>query len=646
MVNQLLQTLLSGLVTGCVYGVIALGFTLIYNVSGVVNLAQGDFFAAGAFIAFAAVQWLALPLWLAGLVAVAAVALLGLALERFVIRPAHDAAIAILLVLTVGASLIAQGVLLIVFGGDAKALPGFGKQNPFSVGGIRFVPQDLWLFAFVAVVVVALAVFLRRTNTGIAMRATAMNQAGAAVTGINARAIRLVAFGISGGLGAAAAVFAAPITFISYNSGTDLGLKAFVAAVLGGIGNPVGAVAGGIGLGIAEALSGGYISSLYSDVIAFAILLAALFYRSFRTRESIAPSFAVRAVFSRIPEGRWRWGVSGAALVVGAALPILVVNGYVVSLLTLVVLYAAVVVGLDLLRGYTGVISLGHAAFMGIGAYATAILTTAHGWSPLQAMAVGMVISAAAAALFALVSVRLSGYNLALATLAFAVIFEGLTRGLTGLTGGSSGIGGVGDFTLLGLDFSAPWAQLYLALAVFAGVYAWSRALVRRQPGRMMKAVHADELAARSLGINPARVKTKVFILSAVIASALGSLYANFQHFVSPDQFGVAVSLLLLTMLVIGGEGTLWGGVIGVLFFKWVPEYFSAFSNYELLIEGVLLTVVLIAFPSGAAGGLMKAANWMWGLIGSRDHGPVQAQPEASALSARSPGSISEKVDT
>jgi len=614
-VNQLLQILASGLITGCVYGIIALGFTLIYNVSGVVNLAQGDFFVTGALVALGLTKWAHLPLWAAALIAVAIVALLSLALDRFVLRPARDAAIAILLVLTVGVSMIVQGVLLIVYGGDAKALPPFGEQSPISLGGVQLIPQDLWLFGLVAVVVAGLVCFLRLTNIGIAMRATAMSAFGASLTGINTSSVRMWAFSISGAIAAGAAIFAAPITFVGYESGSMLGIKAFVAAVIGGLGRPVSAVIGGLGLGIAESLSAGYISSVYSNVIAFAILLVALIYRSLRKQELTGTSFAVKATFTKLPEGRWRRGASVVGIAAALLFPFILADDYTVSLAALLVVYAIVLLGLDLLRGYTGMISLGHAAFMGIGAYSTALLTTKYGWSPLAALLIALPICAVLSWLFAAVCARLSGYNLALATLGFAVIFEGLLRGLTTITGGSSGVGGIGDLSLFGYTFSSLQSQLYLVIVIFVLLYAWMRAAVRRQPGRVMKAVHADELAARSLGIDPNRTKIKIFVLSAMIATAMGSVYAHFQHFASPDQFGLTASLVLLTMLVIGGEGTLWGVLIGVGVLKLLPEYFSGLAQYQLLITGVLLTGVLLLFPTGAAGGLMRLVNALWDRI-------------------------------
>lgn len=616
--TQLLQFLLSGVVIGCVYGIIALGFTLIYNVSGVVNLVQGDFFVAGAFIALGLMQWTGLPLWAAALVAVAAVALLGVILERFVIRLAKDASISILLVLTVGASMIVEGIMLIVYGGDAKGLPPIGKQTTMSFGGVHFIAQDLWLFGFVAVVVVGLFLFLRTTNTGIAMRATQMSVFGASVTGINTSGVRLWAFGISGAIGAGAAIFAAPITFVGYDSGTMFAIKAFVAAVLGGLGKPIGAVLGGIGLGIAEALSSGYISSLYSDVIAFAILLIALIYRSLGKQQLTTKLFVVRATFSKLPQGRWRRWMTLLGIAAALLFPLTLTNDFMISLAALLVVYIIVLLGLDLLSGYTGMISLGHAAFMGIGAYSTALLTTKGGWSPMAALVIGMLITALVSWLFALISVRLEGFTLALATMAFAVIFEGLMRGLVGITGGSSGLGGIGDLSLFGFTFSSLMSQLYLVIVIFLLMYAWMRMAMRRQPGRIMNAIHGDELAARSLGISPSRTKTKVFVLSAVIASAMGSIYAHFQHFATPDQFGLTASLLLLVMLTVGGEGTLWGVIVGVAIIKLLPQYFSALAEYQLLINGALLTAVLLLLPGGAAGGLMRLTNVLWDRIHSR----------------------------
>jgi ABC-type branched-subunit amino acid transport system permease subunit len=626
--TQFLQILLSGLISGAIYATVALGFTLIYNVSGVVNLAQGDFFAAAALITLGFVETNRLPFWLSAVIAVALIAILSVLMERLVIRPAGSAAIAIRLVLTVGVSMVVQGALLVRYGGDAKALPPFGAQHPFTIGSVRAVPQDLWLFGLVTAIAVALTLFLRRTNAGIAMRATAANPFGAGLTGIDTSRIRALAFGISGAIAAVTAIFGASITFVGYDGGAMLGVKAFVAAVLGGLGRPGGAIAGGLALGIAESLSTGYISSVYSNVIAFAILLVALLYRSIRGREVSFASFTVQTVFSDLPAGKWRHAASFAGVVALLAVPLLLTNDYVVTVASLIVVFAIVLLGLDLLRGYTGMISLGHAAFMGIGAYSTAILAGQHGWSPISAMIIALPISAAVALLLSLACARLSGYNLALATMAFAVIFEGLTVGLAKVTGGASGLGGVGDFSLFGISFTSPQSQLYLVIVVFVLLYAWMRAAVRRQPGRIMKAVHADELAARSLGINPDRTKVRIFVLSALIATAMGSIYAHFEHFASPDEFGLTASLLLLTILVVGGEGTLWGVLIGLAVLKLLPEYFSGLAQYQLLITGVLLTLVLLVFPSGAAGGLIRLTNWLWRRASARGGQNVTVQPQ------------------
>lgn len=637
--TQLLQIVLSGLISGAIYAAIALGFTLIYNVSGVVNLAQGDFFAAAALVALGFVQTNGYPLWLAALLAVVLVAVVALAMERLVIRPAAGSAIAIRLVLTVGVSMIVQGALLIRFGGDAKALPAFGEQTPLAVGSVQVTPQVLWLFGLVIVVAAALTLFLRRTTAGIAMRATAANPFGAGLTGVDTSRVRAWAFGISGAIAAVTAVFGASITFVGYDSGAMLGVKAFVAAVLGRLGRPGGAIAGGLALGMAESLSAGYISSLYGNVIAFAILLVALLYRSLRSREQSFTTFTVQTVFSVLPEGRWRHAATAVGIAALLVLPLALTNGYVVSLASLVVIFAVVLLGLDLLRGYTGMISLGHATFMGIGAYSTAILVGRHGWSPIAAMVAALPVSAAVAWLLSKACARLSGYNLALATMALAVIFEGLLDGLADLTGGASGLGGIGDFSLFGLELSSPQAQLYLVIAIYILVYAWMRAAVRRQPGRLLKAVHSDELAARSLGIDPDRTKVRVFVLSALIATVMGSLYAHFEHFASPDEFGLTTSLLLLTILVVGGEGTLWGGLIGLAILKVLPEYFSALAQYQLLITGVLLTVVLLGFPAGAAGGLVRLTNWLWRRVNMPPRPPTAAQRELVEVGTNGNGS-------
>jgi len=272
---QLLQYLLSGLTVGAIYALVALGFSIIYNASQVINFAQGEFVMIGG---MATVSLIAagLPLPLAAVLAVAATTLVGLALEKFAVERARGASVVTLIIITIGASILLRGLAGLVWDKNLHALPAFSGERPIAIGGATLLPQSLWVIGVTLAVVAALWWFFNRTLHGKAMLATSHNRLAAQLVGISVRRVLLVSFGLSAALGALAGILIAPITFTAWDVGVMLGLKGFAAAILGGLGSGPGAVLGGLLLGLIEALSAGYVSSAYKDVIAFAIILVVL----------------------------------------------------------------------------------------------------------------------------------------------------------------------------------------------------------------------------------------------------------------------------------------------------------------------------------------------------------------------------------
>jgi len=278
MSGQLAQYLATGLTVGAVYALVAVGFSIIYNASGVINFAQGEFVMIGGMSAVSLAAT-GLPLVVAIPLAVAATTLAGLALERLAIAPARGAPVVTLIIITIGASIFLRGLATIVWDKKLHALPAFSGDRPIELLGAAVVPQSLWVIGATGVVVGALWWFFGRTRLGKAMLATAHNRLAAQLVGINVRHVLAAAFALSAALGALAGILVAPITLTSYDVGVMLGLKGFAAAILGGLGSGPGAVAGGLLLGVLESLSAGYVSSAYKDVIAFVILLGVLFLR-------------------------------------------------------------------------------------------------------------------------------------------------------------------------------------------------------------------------------------------------------------------------------------------------------------------------------------------------------------------------------
>jgi len=273
---EFLQFAFSGLTVGAVYALVALGFTLIYNASGVVNFAQGEFVMLGGmstvFLAIAGV-----PLPLAALIAVIVAVAIGLALHRFAIEPARGASPVTLIMITIGASIFLRGAAQIVFDKRFHSLPPLLGADPIRFDGASILPQSLVVLAGAAIVVVLLWAVIDRTLLGKAVIATAVNRLAARLVGINTRRIVDFSFAVSAAIGAVAGILVTPITLTSYDVGTLLALKGFAAAMLGGIGSAPGAVAGGLIVGLLEAFSAGYISSNYKDAVAFLVILAVLF---------------------------------------------------------------------------------------------------------------------------------------------------------------------------------------------------------------------------------------------------------------------------------------------------------------------------------------------------------------------------------
>src|SRR5450830_728677 len=277
MLAQFLQFLFSGLTVGSAYALAALGFTIIYNTSGVINFAQGEFIMLGGMLA-ALLAGAGLPLALAIVIAVVATCAIGLLMEKVVIEPAQNAQVVTLIIITIGASLTIRGLVQIWLGKGTHALAPFSGDTPIVMFGASLLPQSLWVLGVTLLIVLALSWFFGRTLLGKAMLATSHNRLAAQLVGINVCLVLFLSFGLSAALGAVAGILIAPITLTSYDVGVMLGLKGFAAAILGGLGSGIGAVIGGLVLGIAETMSAGYLSSAYKDAIAFVIILAVLFF--------------------------------------------------------------------------------------------------------------------------------------------------------------------------------------------------------------------------------------------------------------------------------------------------------------------------------------------------------------------------------
>lgn len=288
-----------------------------------------------------------------------------------------------------------------------------------------------------------------------------------------------------------------------------------------------------------------------------------------------------------------------ALALVAVLVPVGVENDYYLSVLVLVALNAMAVVGLVLLMGFAGQVSIGHAAFYGLGAYVSGILTSRWGWPVPPAFLAAVILTGGVAYVVGRPALKLRGHYLAMATLAMGEIFHIVFNEMNFLTGGPSGLAGIPGFSFLGFEFDSDRRYYYLAWGFLLAVLLVSINMMNSRSGRAIRSIHGSERAAQAMGVNVPSYKTAIFVVSALFAAAAGSLYGHFITFISPGSFGIGYSVLLLTMAAVGSMESIWGGVLGALILTLLPEYLSVFREYEILMYGAILMIIMIFMPRG-----------------------------------------------
>ena len=275
------QILVNGLSVGCIYGLIGIGFCVIYNASGIVNFAQGAFVMLGGMITYVLITTLHLPLIVAGVFATIAVAAIGIVIERIVVRPLWDrnATMFVMILATLAVQIVIERATLILAGDQPKSIPVFTDLPPIRIAGVSIGYQILWIIGTSLVLIALLALFFQKALVGRAMRACSINREAAALQGIPVSRMLALSFALSAALGAIAGILLTPTQFTAFNVGTPFAISGFIAAIVGGFGRPFGAFLGGIALGLAQALAVFGLGSGLKNVAALAVLLVFLFFR-------------------------------------------------------------------------------------------------------------------------------------------------------------------------------------------------------------------------------------------------------------------------------------------------------------------------------------------------------------------------------
>jgi branched-chain amino acid transport system permease protein len=311
---------------------------------------------------------------------------------------------------------------------------------------------------------------------------------------------------------------------------------------------------------------------------------------------------------------------------IAAAAPLVVTESYYHGIMVFAALNCITCTGLCLLSGYAGQISIGHAAFNALGAYGSGICCTMFGFSPLAGIGTAAIISVSAAFLLGGPALRLKGHYLAMATLGFGAIIHTVAVAAVNLTGGPEGISGIPSLGFPGFELDSDIKQYYFCwtIAILGILFAIN--LINSRVGRALKSIQGSEAAGASIGINTSFYKIQIFALSAAYASVSGSLYAHYMTYIDPEPFAVNHSVLLVTMVAVGGMHQIWGAVIGSVVLTLLPEAlsfigenfsfmgFSYKTDYNILVYGGILLFIMLFLPDGLAGGFARLGHFLKGL--------------------------------
>ncbi|MFE3001515.1 ABC transporter permease [Nocardia sp. NPDC059246] len=597
------DTLIAGLVHGNAYALIAVGITLIFGVSNVINFAHGSIFAFGSVLGWWLIAQHGAPWWTALIVVVAATALVGVGIDILAVRPLRRAPAIAALLATVAVGLIIENVVALVFEPDTRPFPQVLPTNNFRVGGVRFGTSDVAMFALTLTVMAGLWAFLRYSRHGLAIRATAQDPDAAAQMGIGVGRVQSLAFAIASGLGGLAGIFVGLYNSnISPTSGGIVGMTGFVAATIGGLGSIPGAVIGGFVLGLVEAFGIYWFGDGYRDLITFGLLVVFLVLRpgGLLARPPAIESEPMTGTFlgsGRELRARW-WHALIAFAVAGVAIP-LIADDYGISVGTQILAYAIIAVSMTLVAGSAGQLAIGQAGPIAIGAYTSAVLTVSHGWAFLPAIVAAGLVAAVASSVLAAPLWRLGGHYVAIATLGIGIVTVAIIRNWEPVTRGSYGIFGILAPSLFGYEFTTHTQIFRLELVVLAIVLAVIVGVQRSRLGIAIRAIGADEVAARSAGVPVRDYKALAFAVAAFFSGIGGALLAHQYSYIDPTVFNLPMSLLVVTILVLGGTASPYGAVLGAVVLIGVPELLRLAPSWRIVLYGLVLLLVVRFRPQG-----------------------------------------------
>ncbi|HJT60351.1 MAG TPA: ABC transporter permease [Burkholderiales bacterium] len=588
---------LNGLAGASSLFLVAAGLSLIFGVSRIVNFAHGSLYMLGMYLAV----WLSerVGFWLSVPLAALCVAMLGALVEIVLLRRIYRAPELLQLLGTFALVLMIKDFALWAWGPEDLLGPRApGLTGAVDIAGRRFPQYDLFLIALGPLVFIGLHVLLRKTRWGILVRAATEDREMTGALGVNQRWLFTAVFALGAALAGLGGALAIPREPANLEIDLSVVSDAFVVVVVGGLGSIPGAFLAALLIAEIKAFCIGLGYSKLTLVAEFIVMAVVLVLRPWgllgrrpaEARTSIAPAMNLG------------WSKAMLGLVAALALVPIFSSGYALVLLTDVLVFALFAVSLHFLLGPGGMVSFGHAAYFGLGAYGAALLVLRAGLPMELALLLAPLAAAAGAALFGWFCVRLSGIYLAMLTLAFAQIVWSIAFQWDAMTGGSNGLIGIWPASWLGSR--AAYYLVTLALCALGVAALWR--IIASPFGHALRAARDSPLRAEAIGIDVRAQQWSAFILAGTFAGLAGALYAFSKGSISPETLSVPRSVDALVMVLLGGVQTLTGPVWGAALFTWLEDAVSREVAYwRAAIGGVILLLVL-AFPQGIGGTLRK----------------------------------------
>jgi branched-chain amino acid transport system permease protein len=598
--------LLNGLVYSVLLFLMAAGLSLIFGLMNVVSLAHGSFFMLGAFCGLALYR-VSGSFWLALVLAPLPVIVLGVLMEILFLRPLYRRGHMDQVLLTFGFTFVFLDLVQTLWGRTVLRLPAPEVlQGTVQIGLGVFSAYRLSLIGFGFAIALMLWLFLERSRVGAMVRAGVDNAPMAAGLGANVPALFTGIFGFGVALAALGGIAAAPLLGIYPGMDSEILIPAFIVIVIGGMGSLRGAFAGTLLIGIADTFGKAY----FQSIALFLIYLTMTVVLLIRPQGLFGIKYfdvAVAPAVATTARGATR-RTRAAELAILAALLLLpfCLGNYPRALVSEIFIFAIFAMSLDLLLGFTGLMSLGHAAFFGLGAYAVAILGVQFGLNAWLGLAAGVAIAATGAAAIGFFCVRTAGIPFLMLTLAFAQLVYSVALKWRDVTGGSDGMAIADRPSFFGFDLSSSLTMYLMALSFFALSYWALRRLLDAPLGHAFIGIRENERRMSAIGYPTRTYKLLAFTIAGAIAGLAGGLYAIFNGFISADAVYWTASGDILIMTMLGGAGTLIGPALGAAIFLLMKNVVSSYSEHWLSIIGVTFICCVMFFPGGLWGVLQR----------------------------------------